>query len=324
MSQCPAPSSRPASRPLAPVVPTRTRLLVAFVIGVVVFAVVWVGHAPPDYVSDFEPVYVGARAVSEGGDPYAAVRDVLRPGRLEQPLYYPATATVLLAPLGALPFRVSISLFSAFGMALLAWSLGGRERWRLWMLGSAPALHAVVFGQWSPWLTAAIGIPWLGFVWVAKPTSGLALFVGWPSKAAVVGGAALLVLSFVLLPGWPSTWMESIRGAPQYLAPVQRPAGILLLLAFVRWRQPEARMLGTLALVPHTTVLHEMLAPLFVAKTSRELAVLMALGYAAAYLVYTQTGYGRDIVGMLAEQWPYMLALVYVPALLIVLRRRPE
>lgn len=48
----------------------------------------------------------------------------------------------------------------------------------------------------------------------------------------------------LLLPHWPVDWLDALRGAPHYAPPVQRPGGFLLLLAFLRWRQPEARMLG--------------------------------------------------------------------------------
>jgi hypothetical protein len=284
-----------------------------------VFAVVWVGHKPPDYISDFEPVYIAARAVWRGQDPYTAVVNALQPGRLEHPLFYPATAPVLVAPLGALPFRLAISLFTALGMGMLAWSLGKCERWRLWILVSAPALHTVALGQWSTWMTAAVGLPWLGLVWAAKPSTGLPLLIGWPSRAALIGGAALTVVSLVLYPHWPASWLAALSNTPQYLAPVQRPFGMVLLLAFLRWRQPEARMLGTLALVPHTTVLNEMLAPLLVARTRRQLGGLIALGYVAAYLTYTRMLVGRDVPRILAAQWPFMLTLVYIPALVVVL-----
>ena len=53
------------------------------------------------------------------------------------------------------------------------------------MFLSAPAIQALFSGQWSPWLTAAIGLPWLGFMWAAKPTIGATLFAGWPSRWAL-------------------------------------------------------------------------------------------------------------------------------------------
>lgn len=295
------------------------RALRSVAVGVLVAWLAWVGNEAPLGPGDWDYIWVGARAVWHGENPYAAVEREMRAGTMQYPLYYPATAPVLFAPLGALPRRLAVSIFTGTGMALLAWSL--RARWQAWILISAPAIHAVLLGQWSPWLTAAAGIPWLGFVWAAKPTTGLALFAGWPSRPAAIGMALLAAITFMLLPGWVGAWLESVRGAPQYLAPIQRPGGVLLLLAWLRWRRPEGRLLGTLAIVPHTTGLHEMLALLLVPKRGWELALLQGLGYVAAYLVYTRTHYGTHIVPqMLADQWPYFLCLMYLPALALVLR----
>ena len=125
-----------------------------------------------------------------------------------------------------------------------------------------------------------------------------------------------------LFPSWPWDWRAAVAGSPNYLAPVQRPGGFLLLLGLLRWRAPEGRLLGVLALVPHTTALHDMLAPLLAARTGRELAVLVGLGYLFAALAYTFTPHGPNVVPeMLAAQWPVALSLVYIPALVLVLRR---
>jgi hypothetical protein len=201
-------------------------------------------------------------------------------------------------------------------MALLA---GSVEGWRRWIVVSAPALEAVLIGQWSPWLTAAVGLPWLGVVWAAKPTIGVTLFAGWPSRKALAGGLALLILSLILLPHWPADWLTAVRATPHYQAPVQRIAGALLLLAFLRWRRPEARMLGLLALVPHTTGVYEQLPLLLIPRTGRAFAVLLGLSWLAAVLVYTQNTFGPSVAGTLDAQWPYFLVLVYLPALAMVL-----
>jgi hypothetical protein len=206
-------------------------------------------------------------------------------------------------------------------MALLTWSVDG---WRRWILVSAPALEAVLIGQWSPWLTAAVGLPWLGVVWAAKPTIGLPLFAGWPSRWAFAAGLALLVLSLILLPHWPADWLAALGDTPHYKSPVQRVGGALLLLAFLRWRRPEARMLGLLALMPHTTGVYEQLPLLLIPQTGRAFAVLLGLSYLAAGLVYTRDTFGPSVAGTLDAQWPYFLVLVYLPALVMVLWPREQ
>jgi hypothetical protein len=288
------------------------------IVGILTLAVVWEGHSPPDFAADFDYFWTAGKAVLQGEDPYAAVREGVKAGTLRWPLYYPATAAVIMVPFSAMPRRLAVSLFTALGMVLLAWSVQRGPSWRRWIIFSVPALENVLLGQWSPWLTAAIGLPWLGAVWAAKPSIGLALFAGWPSRWALYGALLVLGLSLALRPGWPADWLVAIGSTPQYLAPVQRPGGILLLLAFLRWRRPEARMLGTLALVPHTAGLYESLPLLLVPQTARRFAVLMGLQYVAAVvsdLVLSPGNFG----GMMDSGWPYLLILVYLPSLWMVL-----
>jgi hypothetical protein len=296
------------------------------IVGILTFALVWVGHTPPAGTPpDFDYLWIAARGIWDGNGPYAAVRQAVDQGFLPFPFSYPATAAVVVTPLGVLPYRVSVALFTALGMALLAWSVRKDRPWRRWIVVSAPAVQALLLGQWSPWLTAAVGLPWLGFVWAAKPTIGLALAAGWPSRQALYGCLALLVLSFILVPHWPAEWREALRSTPQYVAPVQRFGGALLLLAFLRWRHPEARMLGTMALVPHVSGLYEQLPLLLIPQSGRAFAVLMGLEYLATFLVYTLLPHGQsNVAAMLDAQWPCFFALVYIPALVMVLRaRRP-
>ena len=295
------------------------RWFLPLTVGVVTFAFVWVGQRPPGVRADFDYLWVAGRAVSRGLDPYATVRSSVERGELRSPFYYPATAAILMAPFGVLSRHLAVSLFTSLGMALLCWSVGG---WRRWIVLSAPAIQAVLFGQWSPWLTAAIGLPWLGVVWAAKPSIGVPLFTGWPSRPALYGGIGVLSLSFFLLPHWPAEWLEALRNTPHYKAPVQRFGGVLLLFAFLRWRHPEARMLGLLALIPHTTGLYEQLPLMLIPQTRRGFAELMGLTYVAALLVYALVPYGpADVPGTLDRQWPYFLTLVYLPCLWMVLKR---
>jgi hypothetical protein len=221
-----------------------------------------------------------------------------------------------MAPFGALPHDLGVPLFTALGMALLTWSATG---WRRWIILSAPAFEAMIIGQWSPWMTAAWGIPWLQFVWAAKPSVGLAFLGGWPTKWAIRGSVLLIAVSLIVAPYWPAEWLKILREAPQYKAPVQRLGGALLLLAFLRWRRPQARMLGILALVPHTPGLYELLPLLLVPQTKQSFTILMVLSWFAAALVYTQNTFGHSPVEVGDLQWPYFFLLMYVPALAIVL-----
>jgi len=291
-------------------------------VGVFTFWLVWVGHAPPAFRADFDYFWTAGRAVVHGADPYAAVREAVQRGALPWPFYYPATAALLMAPFGLLPYRFAVSIFTAFGMALLALSMRRGPRWRRWIVVSAPAVQNILLGQWSPWLTAAVGLPWLGITWAAKPTIGVALFTGWPSRWGLFGGLTVIVLSLLILPHWPAEWLASLRSTSQYLAPIQRPWGFLLLLAFLRWRRPEARLLGVLGLVPHTAGLYESLPLLLIPQSGRSFAILMGLEYLAAFLAYSVFSPGNP-AGMMDAGWPYLLVLIYLPCLWMVLIESP-
>jgi hypothetical protein len=295
------------------------------VVGILTFLFVWKGQTPPGFFTDFDYFWLAGHAVWQGLDPYAVTRAAIEQGTHRVPFYYPGTAALLMLPFGAVPRHLAIALFTALGMSLLALSVTG---WRCWIVLSAPALQAILLGQWSPWLTAAIGLPWLRFLWAGKPSVGLAFFLAWPSRLALAGGLTVVVLSFIVMPHWPSDWVEAIRGTIQYTAPVQRFGGPLLLLAFLRWRQPEARMLGLLALVPHTTGIYEQLPLLLIPQTKRRFVVLMGLSWLAAVLVYTVVAYNHEpdvlerVQRGLTKQWPYFLVLVWLPALWMVLTGR--
>jgi hypothetical protein len=101
---------------------------------------------------------------------------------------------------------------------------------------------------------------------------------------------------------------------------VARPAGVLLLLALVRWRQPEGRLLAGLACVPQTLGLYETLPLFLVARTRWQGYALACLSYLAAFLQVALAprlpGMSLDILA--AERWPVLFACLYLPALLLV------
>jgi hypothetical protein len=258
--------------------------------------------------------WTAGRAVLTGADPYTAVR-ALETG---YPFFYPFPAALAWAPLALLPWSVAWVAWSALGGALLAHA----SRWAPGLLGallSAGFLNAVAEGQWSPLLTASAVLPWLAPVaYALKPSLGAVLWVRNPALAPIVGGIVALALSWLLEPGWLAGWLAALQQS-NHVAPVFRPGGVVLLLAGLRWRTPEGRLLLGLALVPHTVALYETL-PLFLLARSR------MEGYLLAGLTVTAAGVaevvmtGASIEARATELWPLLLVLVYLPALALVLR----
>jgi hypothetical protein len=141
--------------------------------------------------------------------------------------------------------------------------------------------------------------------------------------AAAVGTVVLVGVGFALFPGWLGEWTAATREAPHVRALVTHPAGPLLLLALARWRRPEGRLIAAFAIVPHSTLFYEALPLLvLVPNTARELRMLVILNWIGmlleVWLVYAP---GYEWHRNVFDVGELMLALAYLPALLMVLRR---
>ena len=137
----------------------------------------------------------------------------------------------------------------------------------------------------------------------------------------VLGSAAVLVLSVIVLPQWPLEWLRAVRSLPGHPAPILafHGLGLVLALAAIRWRTPEGRLLFVSACVPQLLLFADQLPLLLVARNKRELMAMTALSQIAFVVWFAFNGAGQPNV---LTAIPYVLALVYLPALVIVLRRR--
>ena len=105
--------------------------------------------------------------------------------------------------------------------------------------------------------------------------------------------------------------------------PLITPLGPLLLLALLRWRRPEARLLVALACVPQTLILY-MTVPLFlIPGTLGESALLAALSWVAQATTFTMPHQPPHPSFYTDSAWVIVMFL-YVPCLIMVLRRRNE
>lgn len=310
--------------------------IVAAVLGVGLAAGAWAyqRHATNGGYSDFQYLWSGVQAWRAGLDPYTAV-GYGRRYDFSGNLLYPAPALVVAAPFGALAPQWADALFAGLGAAALAGVLAWRGEGAWLALASFPALMAVASVQWSPLLTAAALLPALGGLLACKPPIGLALgayavtdrrWLAW----AAVGGAALLGVAFAVQPDWPARWLAGMArpAAPivgpshtgSYHAPVaQFPAGPLALLALLRWRRPEARLVAVLACVPQTMIGYELLPVLaLVPATPWEATALAALSWAIplALLQPHATFNDHFLAAGRIQTWA-----VFLPAVLLILRR---
>jgi len=303
------------------------RLLVAITIGLIAGSVaaerlVRIAWHP----SDFGLSWFGAVALRHGADPYKLVGPGLQ---YDWPwtLFYPATSMVVAMPLSFLPEMQASFLFIGISTALLAYGLtnGGWDRLPLFL--SWPFVVAVFAGQWSPLLTAAMLLPSLGWIFVAKPNVGLAVLASTSStrllKIALIGGAAITGVSLVLFPRWPTEWWSMVKMQPHLGAPITLFGGFLVLLALLRWRRPEARLIVAFACVPQTNFWYDALPLLLTARTLREsliLSLVTTLGYVLPPYVITATNEAE----FNAQIGALMIFLCYLPATVLVLTRHNE
>jgi hypothetical protein len=173
-------------------------------------------------------------------------------------------------------------------------------------------------------LTAAALLPWLGWLTAAKPTTGIATVGSFFSRRwfglNLVVGAALVAASFVLWPPWLGEWLHAVRGAHHFVPMIFHPGGALLLLALIRWRRPEARMLALMALIPQTGAAYDALPLALVPSNRREALALGFLSFATLPFLVPPEGAG-DFARTMAHNQVVFIAAVYVPALVAVLAR---
>jgi hypothetical protein len=304
--------------------PKRTRFVVALVFGLLTaaFCTARVLHEP-NWPTDFDQIWYAARALLHGDDPYG----VVGPGREFPwlwPLYYPLPAVLLAVPFALLPVAVARVAFSAVAAAVLGWAMGDRVRTHWPILLSAAFIISASRAQWAPLLLAAAWVPALGFVIAAKPTVGLSALAAQDRRgaiAALTGCVALLVVSLLLQPGWPTAWREATAVAPHIQAPLlTRPLGPLLALAFLRWRRAEARLFLALVLVPHTPSLYDLLLLFFACRSVREalgLAVLTQGLYWGIVLFGSYNTFDAYAAGLGRAA----VLVVYLPVLVAILLR---
>lgn len=293
----------------------------------------WFWQHPRPVPSDFGQPWAAARMLAQGDNPY----DLIGPGRPFEHrflLIYPATAALAAMPFAWAPARLADALFIGLGAGLLAWALTRRTlaNPQLWVFASFGMMVAAQTVQWSPYLTAAALMPWLGFVFAAKPSIGLAMLAAYPSRLAILGAAAFTLVTVLLWPWWITAWLATLPSVTHMSAPVMRWGGPFILLALVKWRRADARLLAALACVPQTPVLYEVVPLFLLVRTFREatfLTVLMALvvkivqaNEHAAHLSPALTGADYNTWMALNGQW--MVWLVYLPCTALVLCRPNE
>jgi hypothetical protein len=268
----------------------------------------------PDRTSAFDFLYDAAARLVQGENPYSPAT---------QWFPYPMPAVLLAAPFTTIPLTLARPIFDVLvGWAFVYALWRHRPPYALLAVVSGAYLFAMANGQTTPLMVAASLVPALGFLLAVRPNTAAALWIARPSRMALLGASVFLVLSFAALPSWPWDWWMAVPlDYTPLLPPVMRPFGFVLLLAALRWRTPEGRLILAIAFVPQSTLPYELVPLALIPANRLEMGVFVAGSWiavgAAEGLHLTDS-----MAAWTATGWPVTLCAVYLPMLYLVLRRR--
>ena len=154
-----------------------------------------------------------------------------------------------------------------------------------------------------------------------KPNLGLALLSYRPSRGAILGCIVVGLVSFAFLPSWLLDWHPNTASLVGHPPPILTPVGALVLLALLRWRRPEARLLLAMACVPQLLFFADQLPLFLIPRTRREMMTLTlcsAIGFFVWYIRFA------DNPAYVLAAAPYVIWSSYLPCLAMVLRRPNE
>jgi hypothetical protein len=304
--------------------PARERWKLAIVIALVSGAYALWRHARmPAFTSDLDQLWYAARALWHGQNPYLAVGPHAS-FQWAWPVFYPLPAILLVVPISVLPIGLARIAFSTLAGGVLGFAMG--PRWRvLWPLFLSEAYFlAVSRNQWSPFVLATLWVPVLGFLVAAKPNIGIIALAAQNRRNAlrvVALASSLVVLSFLVRPGWFGEWFALARTAPNKEIALLQPGGFLLLAALLLWRQSGGRLLIASALVPQTPSLYDALLFFPLCRTVRQALALAFLTHVLQWTVVALGPYSTfdAYYSSLARSSVFLILL---PALVLALRNR--
>ena len=188
---------------------------------------------------------------------------------------YPLTAALVVFPFALLPGSLSLAGLTGLVCGLVAFGLlRDGEYWRLMIFVSPSFILAIHTAQWSPVFVAAYLFPALLPVVVAKPTLALPVLLSsrwrWHS---VIGMAAIIGLSLLIMPTWPWRWLSQ-TGRYEGFIPLLSPLGPFLLLSLIAWRRPPARLLALMSISIQHQLFYDQLLIWLIPQSLRQMLVL--------------------------------------------------
>jgi len=245
---------------------------------------------------------------------HLAQRLLVRQNPYDTPLeQYPLTAALFAFPFVRLPGEVAAGIFWGLSSGLLAFGLTRGGFTRLLVFLAYPYWAGILTVQWSPLIAASAFFPWLLPVTMAKPQVGIPIFLTRLSRVGV--GACLLVgfASLILMPNWPLEWWQQ-AGNYQHFFPIITFPGPLLLIALLRYRDPDVRLLLLSALMPQRWFFDSFILWL-IPKSRLEIVSTVFFSWGAGIWRWYHIPHTSNEVG----RWTVIF--LYLPMLAVVLLR---
>jgi len=245
-----------------------------------------------------------------GGDPYA------HPATAMVLFYYPLPAVVFGLPFAWLPPEPAAFAFTLVSGVLFGFVVARDDYRYLPLVLSMPFLASAQMAQTSTLVTAAALVPAVSGLAFLKPNLGLAYFAKRPTWRMVLLPAVLCVVALAVNPHWPLEWLRTVRSSPVHHAPFGIGIGAVGLLALVRWRDPAARFVAAMTMVPQGLLFYDQLPLGTVIETTREAMVFTVATWMGwvGWMLWTD--------GSLKALWPWAVSSSYLAATAIVLVRR--
>lgn len=310
------------------------RIVIAATVGVLAALIaahdLW-GDGPNALGHDYTLHWWASRALLAGKSPYDVINAISPAYPYCSGYLYWLPAAVFLAPFAALSVTQAMSIFTGISTSIFTFAITKDGYSRLPALLSAPIVYATLGGQVTPLVVGAMLLPALQWLTPMKFTLGFAGALYQPTCRAfiryVVAFSVPVVLSVIVWPWWPAAWVRELSDVAgvYYDVPIRVIGGALVLLAVVKWRRPEARLLLVMACLPQTMFNYDQLPLVLVPATLRESLVFALLTHLPATLVRWWYGpYIADRADLFHHYAPFIVGCYYIPALVMVLRRPNE
>ncbi|MEM8535456.1 MAG: hypothetical protein AAGF95_31790 [Chloroflexota bacterium] len=229
---------------------------------------------------------------------------------------YPLTAAIVVLPWAIIPGNAGLVLFFGLIAGFLAYGLiRDGHYWRLLVFATPTYFMAIKSMQWTPLFMLVLLYPILAPVLMAKPTIGLpiALSIKW-NGWHIVGGLLIGGISLLVMPDWPIRWMSQLTTYEGF-TPLLTSFGPIFIISLLFWRFWNARFFFLMTIVPQQFFFYDQLLLWMIPQTKNQMWLLTISSWIAFYYV-------RLNFTTLWLSGPYIMALIYLPAFLILLWQR--